>query len=68
MRKVRNAHKKFGRKNKPVALGAPRLIWEDNIRRVLREIEWEGVEWICLAQDRDKWRILVNTIMNLQVP
>jgi len=34
----------------------------------LREIVWEGVEWIHLAQDRDQWRAVVNTVMNLRVP
>jgi hypothetical protein len=34
----------------------------------LREIEWDGVDWIELAQDRTKWRALVNTVMNLRVP
>jgi hypothetical protein len=34
----------------------------------LREIEWDGMDWIDLAQDRDQWRALVNTVMNLRVP
>jgi hypothetical protein len=42
--------------------------WEDNIRMDVREIEWGGMDWIDLAQDRDQWRALVNTVMNLQVP
>jgi hypothetical protein len=42
---------------------------EGNIRMYLsREIGWEGVKWIHLAQDRDQWRGLVNTLMNLRVP
>jgi hypothetical protein len=41
---------------------------EDNIRMDLREIGWKVVEWIHLAQDRDQWRALVNTLMNLLVP
>jgi hypothetical protein len=40
----------------------------DNIIIDLREIRWDGVDWIDLAQDRDQWRALVNTAMNLQVP
>jgi hypothetical protein len=40
----------------------------DNIKMDLREIGWDGVDWIELAQDRDKWRTLVNTLMNLRVP
>jgi hypothetical protein len=42
--------------------------WEDYIRTYLREIGWEGVDWIHLAQDTDQWRALVNTAMNFQVP
>jgi hypothetical protein len=49
-------------------LGRPRLRWIDNIKIVLREIGWDGVDWIDLGQDRDQWRALVNTVMNLRVP
>jgi hypothetical protein len=42
--------------------------WEDNIKMDLREIGWNGMDWIDLAQDRDQWRALVNTVMNLWVP
>jgi hypothetical protein len=49
-------------------LGRPRRRWEDNIKMVLREIGWGGMDWIDLAQDRDQWRALVNTVMNLRVP
>jgi hypothetical protein len=49
-------------------LGKPRRRWEDNIRMDLREIEFGDVDWIHLAQDRDRWRALVNTKMNLRVP
>jgi hypothetical protein len=41
--------------------------WEDNIRMDLREMAWEVVDWMLLAQDRDQWWALVNTIMNLLV-
>jgi hypothetical protein len=41
---------------------------EDNIKINLREMEWSGVDWIYLTQDRDQWRDLVNTVMNLWVP
>jgi hypothetical protein len=41
-------------------LGRPRRRWEDGIRIDLREIGWESVEWIQLAQDRDRWRAVVN--------
>jgi hypothetical protein len=40
----------------------------DNIKLDLREIGWDGGDWIDLAQDRDQWRAPVNTVMNLQVP
>jgi hypothetical protein len=40
----------------------------DNIKIDLREIEWDGVDWIDLAQDRDQCRALVNRVMNLRVP
>jgi hypothetical protein len=49
-------------------LGRPRRRWEDNIRMDLRETRWSGMDWIDLAQDRDQWRALVNTVMNLRVP
>jgi hypothetical protein len=49
-------------------LGRPRCIWEDNIKMDLREIGFGDVDWIHWAQDRDRWRALVNTVMNLQVP
>jgi hypothetical protein len=42
--------------------------WVDNIKIDLREIGWDGMDWIDLAQDRDKWKALVNTVMNLRVP
>jgi hypothetical protein len=48
-------------------LGRPRRKWEDNIRMDLREMGWGGMDWIDLAQDRDQWRALVNTVMNLRV-
>jgi hypothetical protein len=40
----------------------------DTIKVALREIGWDGVDWVDLPQDRDKWRALVNTVMNLRVP
>jgi hypothetical protein len=48
--------------------GRPRCRWVDNIKIDLREIGWQDVHWIDLAQDRDYWRALVNTLMNLRVP
>jgi hypothetical protein len=50
------------------SLGRLRCRWEDNIRMDLREMGWEGMDWMNLAQDTDKWQVLVNTVMNLRVP
>jgi hypothetical protein len=44
-----------------------RHTWDDNIKMDFREIEWGGVDWINLARDRDQWRTVVNTAMNLLV-
>jgi hypothetical protein len=49
-------------------LGRPRRRWEDNIKMDLREVGWGSVDWINLAQDRDRWRAFVYTVMNLRVP
>jgi hypothetical protein len=49
-------------------LGRPLRRWVGNIKINLTEIGWEGVDWIDLAQDRNQWRALVNTVMNLGVP
>jgi hypothetical protein len=49
-------------------LGRPRRRWEDNIKMDLREVGWGGMDWINLAQDRDRWQALVNAVMNLRVP
>jgi hypothetical protein len=48
-------------------LERPRRRWEDGIRMNLRETGWRSVEWIQLAQNRDRWRAFVNTVMNLRV-
>ena len=48
-------------------LGRPRRRWEDSIKMDLREVGGVG-DWMELAQDRDRWRALVNTVMNLRVP
>jgi hypothetical protein len=51
-------------------LGRPRCRWVENIKILvdLTEIGWDGVNWVDLAQDRDQWKALVNTVMNLQIP
>jgi hypothetical protein len=48
-------------------LGRPRLRWEDGVRMDLRQIDLGGVDWIRLAQDRDRWRVVVSAVMNLRV-
>ena len=49
-------------------LGRPRRRWVDNIRMDLQEVECGYMDWIGLAQDRDRWRTLVGAVMNLRVP
>jgi hypothetical protein len=49
-------------------LGRSRRRWVDNIEMDLRQIGWNGMDWIDLAQDRDQWTALVNMVMNLRVP
>jgi hypothetical protein len=49
-------------------LGRSRRKWEDNIKMDLQEVGWGGIDWIDMAQDRDRWRALVNAVMNLRVP
>jgi len=50
------------------ALGRPRRRWEDNIKLDLEEVGCAGMDWIKLAQDKDRWRALVSAVMNLRVP
>jgi hypothetical protein len=49
-------------------LGRRRRRWVDNIKMNLREIGWDGMDWIDLAQDINQWKALANTVMNLRVP
>jgi hypothetical protein len=49
-------------------LGRPVRKWEDNIRTDIWDIWWEGVDWIHVPWDRDHWRAVVNTVMNIRVP
>jgi hypothetical protein len=49
-------------------LERPRHKWEDNIKMNLQEVGWGGMDWIELAQGRDRWFALVNAVMNVQVP
>jgi hypothetical protein len=65
----RNAYRLLVGKSKgKTPLGRPRHRWVDNIRMDLVEVGWSDVDWICLAQDRDRWRALVNSVLNLLVP
>ena len=50
------------------ALGRPRRRWVDNIRMDLQEVGCVYMDWIGLAQDRDRWRTLVSAVMNIRVP
>jgi hypothetical protein len=69
MGEVRGAYNiLFGRPEGRRQLGRPRRRWEDNIKIDLMEIGFGDVDWIHWAQDRDRWRALVNTVMNLRVP
>jgi hypothetical protein len=57
-----------GKREGKTPLGSSRRRREDNIRMDLRDKAWGGVDWIDLAQDRNQWRALVNTVMNHRVP
>jgi hypothetical protein len=64
--RTRNAYR-VGKPEGKRPLGRPRRSWVDNIKADHREIGWDGMDWIELAKDRDQWRALVNTVMNLLV-
>jgi hypothetical protein len=65
----RNAYRLLvGKPEGKKPLGRPRRRWVDNIRMVLREMGWGDVDWIGLSQDRNRWRALVNLVLNLRVP
>jgi hypothetical protein len=49
-------------------IGRPRRRWEDNIKMDLQDVGWGGMDWIDMAEDRDRWRALVNAVMNILVP
>jgi hypothetical protein len=69
MGETRNAYRLLvGKAEGKRPLGRPRRKWVDSIKMDLREMRWDGVDWIELAQDRDQWRALVNTVMNLWAP
>jgi hypothetical protein len=65
----RNAYRLWvGKPEGKRPLGRPRRRWVDNIRMDLGEVGWGDVDWIGVAQDRDRWRALVNSVLNLRVP
>jgi hypothetical protein len=69
MKEKKNAYRIFvGTPEGKRPLGRPRHGWMDNIKIDIRELGLDGVDWIDLAEDRDQWWALVNTIMNLWVP
>jgi hypothetical protein len=69
MEAKRNAYRILaGKAEAKRPLGRPRRRWVDNIKMDLRERGWDGVNWIDMAQDRDQWRALVNTVLSLRVP
>jgi hypothetical protein len=62
-RRIHRIHAVYG-----TVLGRPRRRWEDNIKMDLQEVRGGCGDWMELAQDRDRWRALVSTVMNLLVP
>jgi hypothetical protein len=69
MGEKRNAYRLLvGKPEGKRPLGRPRLRWVDNIRMDLVEVGWGDVDWIDLAQDKNRWRALVNSVLNLRVP
>jgi hypothetical protein len=66
---MKNAYKiSVGKAEGSRTIGRHRNRWEDNTKISLREIGWDGVDWIHLAQDKDQWQTLGNTIMKLRIP
>jgi hypothetical protein len=69
MGEKRNAYRLLvGKPEGKRPLGRPRCKWVDNIRIDLGEVGWADVDWIGLAQDRNRWRAVVNSVLNLRVP
>jgi hypothetical protein len=69
MGEKRNAYRVLmGKSEGKRPLGRPRRRWVDNIRMDLGEVEWVNVDWIGLAKDRNRWRALVNSVLNLRIP
>jgi hypothetical protein len=69
MKEKRNAYRLLmGKPERKRPLGRPRRRWVDNIRMNLGEVGWSDVDWIGPAKDRNRWRALVNSVLNLRVP
>jgi hypothetical protein len=69
MGEKRNAYRLLvGKPEGKRPLGRPRRRWVDNIRMYIGEVGWGDADWIDLAQDRNRWRALVNSVLNLRVP
>jgi hypothetical protein len=68
VREMRSVYRIFiGKPEGKRPLARPRRRWEDNVRKYLEEIDCEDMDWIHLAQDRNRWRAVVNTVMNLRL-
>jgi hypothetical protein len=68
VRETRGACTVFvGKRDGKGQLGRPRRRWKYNIKMNIEEVGWGGMDWIDMAQDRDRWRALVNAVMNLLV-
>jgi hypothetical protein len=69
MGEKRNAYRLLvGKREVKRPLGRPKRRWVDNIRMYLGEVSWGDVDWIGLAKDRNRWRAVVNSVLNLRVP
>jgi hypothetical protein len=69
MEEKRNAYRLLvGKPEGKRPLGRPRLRWVDNITMDLGEVRWGDADWIGLAQDRNRWRAVVNSVLNFRVP
>jgi hypothetical protein len=69
MGEKRNAYRLLvGKLDGKRPLGIPRRRWVDNARMDLGEVGWGDVDWIGLAQDRNRWRVILNSVLNLRVP
>jgi hypothetical protein len=69
MEAKRNAYRLLvGKPEGKRPLGRPKRKWVDNIRMDIVELGWSDVVWVCLAEDKDRWRALVNSVLNLRVP